>query len=98
MPSVFSPFKPKGVSPSEEEGLAVPDPSASTDPQTGAHIEKKTKEEKWFVARLDAFLLFYGCVSQVIKYLDQQNITAAYVSGMQEGTSPSSILGSSTHS
>jgi hypothetical protein len=87
MPSVFSPFKPKGVSPNEEEGLAVPDPSASTDPQTGALIEKKTKEEKWFVARLDAFLLFYGCVSQVIKYLDQQNITAAYVSGMQEGTS-----------
>jgi len=37
-----------------------------------------------FVARLDVFLLVYGCCSQVLKYLDQQNITAAYVSGMKE--------------
>lgn len=73
MPSVFSPFKPKGVSPQREEGLAIPDPSASTDPQTGALIEKKSKEERWFVARLDAILLVYGCISQVIKYLDQQS-------------------------
>lgn len=36
------------------------------------------------VHRLDAFLLTFGCLSQVIKYLDQQNINNAYVSGMKE--------------
>lgn len=43
------------------------DPSASIDPQTGAVIAKKTPEERWFVARLDAILLIYTCVSQVLK-------------------------------
>jgi hypothetical protein len=35
---------------------------------------KRSSEEKAFVRRLDCFLLFFGCISQVIKYLDQQNI------------------------
>jgi len=47
------------------------------------HVER-SKEEKALVRRLDCFLLFFGCISQVIKYLDQQNINNAYVSGMQE--------------
>lgn len=34
--------------------------------------------------RLDTFFLTFGCLSQIIKYLDQQNINNAYVSGMQE--------------
>jgi hypothetical protein len=71
--------------PSVEEGLTEPIPGGTIDAQTGAVIEKKSKEERWFVARLDAVLLLYGCISQVIKYLDQQNISAAYVSGMKEG-------------
>ncbi|KAK5658060.1 hypothetical protein OQA88_2616 [Cercophora sp. LCS_1] len=36
------------------------------------------------VRRLDIFLMTFGCVSQVIKYLDQTNISSAYVSGMRE--------------
>jgi hypothetical protein len=34
----------------------------------------RSPEEKALVRRLDCFLLFFGCISQVIKYLDQQNI------------------------
>lgn len=51
---------------------AAIDPSAEIDLQTGAIITKKTSEERRFVARLDAILLVYTCVSQVLKYLDQQ--------------------------
>ncbi|KAK3952817.1 MFS general substrate transporter [Pseudoneurospora amorphoporcata] len=40
--------------------------------------------EKDLVRRLDVFLLTFGCISQVIKYLDQTNISSAYVSGMKE--------------
>ncbi|ORY29825.1 major facilitator superfamily domain-containing protein [Naematelia encephala] len=58
---------------------------ATVDPQTGAVIEeRKSKAERFFVARLDIFLLIYCCLSQVIKGLDQQNMSAAYVSGMKE--------------
>ncbi|KAH7014411.1 major facilitator superfamily domain-containing protein [Microdochium trichocladiopsis] len=39
---------------------------------------------KSLVQRLDMFLLTFGCISQVIKYLDQTNIQNAYVSGMKE--------------
>ncbi|RFU24354.1 hypothetical protein B7463_g11988, partial [Scytalidium lignicola] len=44
----------------------------------------RSPEEKALVRRLDIFLLTFGCLSQVIKYLDQQNINNAYVSGMKE--------------
>ncbi|THX30561.1 major facilitator superfamily transporter [Aureobasidium pullulans] len=47
-------------------------------------IEHRSAEEKALVRRLDMFLLTFGCISQVIKYLDQQNINNAYVSGMKE--------------
>ncbi|WWC85869.1 uncharacterized protein L201_000736 [Kwoniella dendrophila CBS 6074] len=77
-------FTAKNHSPQETEAIAVIDPSAHIDPQTGAVIEKKTKRERLFVAKLDAILLVFVCLSQVIKYLDQQNISAAYVSGMKE--------------
>ncbi|KAK4183189.1 putative transporter [Podospora australis] len=40
--------------------------------------------EEDLVHRLDLFLLTFGCMSQVIKYLDQTNISSAYVSGMKE--------------
>lgn len=45
---------------------------------------ERTPEERSLVRRLDIFLMTFGCVSQIIKYLDQQNISNAYVSGMQE--------------
>jgi hypothetical protein len=89
----MSPFKSREVLPKVEEGLTQPIPGSTTDAQTGAVIEKKSKEERWFVARLDGVLLLYGCISQVIKYLDQQNISAAYVGGMKEGK-PTTIKGS----
>jgi hypothetical protein len=47
-------------------------------------LEHRTADEKALVRRLDTFLMIFGCVSQVIKYLDQQNINNAYVSGMKE--------------
>ncbi|KAH8898921.1 major facilitator superfamily transporter [Thozetella sp. PMI_491] len=45
--------------------------------------EKRSPLESALVRRLDIFLMTFGCISQVIKYLDQQNISSAYVSGMQ---------------
>ncbi|KUI66355.1 putative transporter SEO1 [Cytospora mali] len=40
--------------------------------------------ERDLVRRLDIFLMTFGCISQIIKYLDQTNISSAYVSGMKE--------------
>ncbi|KAK8850330.1 hypothetical protein IAR55_004247 [Kwoniella newhampshirensis] len=66
----------------DPEGLNILRP-ASLDPQ--AVVEhQKTREEKWFLFKLDVFLLTFGCISQVIKYLDQTNINTAYVSGMSD--------------
>lgn len=57
---------------------------AQLDPQ-GKDLEvKKSAAERRFLLKLDIFLLTYGCLSQVIKYLDQTNINTAYVSGMSE--------------
>lgn len=47
------------------------------------HAERSPLE-KDLVRRLDIYLMTFGCVSQVIKYLDQTNISNAYVSGMKE--------------
>ena len=46
--------------------LATP-PGATIDPQTSAVIAEKTKEERWFVFRLDMILLIYACGSQILK-------------------------------
>ncbi|KAJ9101218.1 hypothetical protein QFC21_003437 [Naganishia friedmannii] len=63
----------------------ITNPKETVDPQTGVTVTKtKSKEERAFVRRLDLFLMTYGCLSQVIKYLDQTNISSAYVSGMKE--------------
>jgi len=43
----------------------------------------KSPEERKFLGRLDACLLTYAALSYFSKYLDQQNVTNAYVSGMQ---------------
>ena len=40
-------------------------------------LEHRSPDEKSLVRRLDCFLLVFGCLSQVIKYLDQQNINNA---------------------
>nr|XP_018266752.1 uncharacterized protein I303_00728 [Kwoniella dejecticola CBS 10117]OBR88910.1 hypothetical protein I303_00728 [Kwoniella dejecticola CBS 10117] len=84
MVSMMLGFKPKNAPVNPDEAAAVIDPTAHVDLHTGAVIEKKSKKERLFIARLDAILLVYLMISQVIKYLDQQNISAAYVSGMKE--------------
>ena len=52
---------------SKTDNLPPVDPSANVDPNSGVVVEKKSKKERLFVARLDAILLLYGCISQVIK-------------------------------
>ncbi|KAI0301693.1 MFS general substrate transporter [Multifurca ochricompacta] len=44
----------------------------------------KSPEERKFLRRLDACLITYAALSYFSKYLDQQNVTNAYVSGMKE--------------
>ncbi|KAH8651570.1 putative allantoate permease [Tricladium varicosporioides] len=48
---------------------------------------ERSPAEKSLVLRLDIFLMTFGCISQdpnSCRYLDQQNINNAYVSGMKE--------------
>ncbi|KAI0125846.1 major facilitator superfamily domain-containing protein [Xylariales sp. AK1849] len=40
--------------------------------------------EKFLVLKLDLSILIFGCLSFFTKYLDQQSLTNAYVSGMKE--------------
>jgi hypothetical protein len=42
----------------------------------------KPKEERWFLLKLDVFLLTTACLGYFSKNLDQANITNAYVSGV----------------
>ncbi|KAL1984901.1 hypothetical protein VTN96DRAFT_8560 [Rasamsonia emersonii] len=49
---------------------------------TDSHL--KSPEERKLVRKLDFALLTIGCVGFFLKYLDQTNLTNAYVSGMQE--------------
>ncbi|GJE89809.1 MFS general substrate transporter [Phanerochaete sordida] len=44
----------------------------------------KSPEERRFLGKLDACLLTYAALSYFSKYLDQQNVTNAYVSGMKD--------------
>ncbi|CUM67389.1 uncharacterized protein PRCAT00005083001 [Priceomyces carsonii] len=44
----------------------------------------KPKDERWFLFKLDATLLFAGCSGVFLRYLDQANINNAFVSGMKE--------------
>lgn len=41
-------------------------------------------EERRFIQRIDFFIFSYSLLSYVIKYLDQGNVSNAYVSGMKE--------------
>ncbi|PSN70592.1 pantothenate transporter liz1 [Corynespora cassiicola Philippines] len=44
----------------------------------------KSPEERAFIAKIDFWILTYACISYFVKYLDQTNISNAYVSGMKE--------------
>ena len=43
-------------------------------------------EEKALILKLDLSILIFGCLSFFTKYLDQQSITNAYVSGSKYST------------
>lgn len=43
-----------------------------------------SKAERNLLMKLDTFILSFICLSQFINYLDRQNLTNAYVSGMKE--------------
>jgi hypothetical protein len=44
----------------------------------------KAPEERAFIAKVDWWILSYCCIAYFVKYLDQTNVTNAYVSGMHE--------------
>ncbi|KAL1851720.1 hypothetical protein VTK73DRAFT_9371 [Phialemonium thermophilum] len=44
----------------------------------------KSPEERKFIRKADFWILTYVCVGYFVKYLDQTNVTNAYVSGMKE--------------
>lgn len=46
--------------------------------------EDADPKDKRLVAKLDAFVLVFVCCDFIVKYLDQTNITNAYISGMKE--------------
>jgi ACS family pantothenate transporter-like MFS transporter len=48
----------------------------------------KPKEEKWFLFKLDLFLLTSSCLGYFSKNLDQANVSNAYVSGVISPLSP----------
>lgn len=48
------------------------------------HEAGTSKQEKKLIVKLDWFILSYGCLCFFNKYLDQQNVTNAYNSGMKE--------------
>ncbi|KAL4965253.1 major facilitator superfamily domain-containing protein [Aspergillus stella-maris] len=52
---------------------------------TDTHL--KTLEERRLLLKLDISMLTIGCLGFFMKYLDQGNLSNAYVSGMQEGLS-----------
>ncbi|ODN86316.1 hypothetical protein L198_07334 [Cryptococcus wingfieldii CBS 7118] len=49
--------------------------------------DRERREEKGVVRRLDIFFESYIILSAIVKYLDQRNISNAYVSGMKEDLS-----------
>jgi hypothetical protein len=46
--------------------------------------EGTTKAEKLLLHKIDFFILTYGCLGYFAKWLDQANLSNAYVSGMKE--------------
>lgn len=56
----------------------ITDAKETVDPQTGVIVSSvKSKEERAFVRRLDLFLMTYGCLSQVIKYLGKSLVLSS---------------------
>ncbi|GFZ44834.1 hypothetical protein JCM24511_02560 [Saitozyma sp. JCM 24511] len=68
--------------------VEVPDPEEGRGPSSAylqadpGHV--KSAAEKRYLYKLDVCLLLFCCISQIIKYIDQQNINFAYTAGMQQ--------------
>jgi ACS family pantothenate transporter-like MFS transporter len=48
------------------------------------HPEGTSSAEKKLLFKIDFFILTYGCLAYFAKWLDQANLSNAYVSGMQD--------------
>lgn len=48
------------------------------------HPEGTSAAEKKLLFKIDFFILSYGCLAYFTKWLDQANLSNAYVSGMQQ--------------
>lgn len=80
--------------PSSDAAAAEPRESVAAPParQPGSklsgwfhwHEPGTSAEEKRLILKLDWFLLSYSCLCFFVKYLDSNNVTNAYASGMQE--------------
>ncbi|KAL4811632.1 major facilitator superfamily domain-containing protein [Aspergillus spinulosporus] len=79
---------------SKVTAVSSPSPSQDVPPRrsfrsfiwdTDTHL--KTPEERHLLLKLDVAMLSIGCLGFFMKYLDQGNLSNAYVSGMQEALS-----------
>ncbi|KAL4749656.1 hypothetical protein BDW72DRAFT_204627 [Aspergillus terricola var. indicus] len=80
----------------ESKATAVPSPSPSQDVPPRRSFRSfiwdkdthlKTPDERHLLLKLDIAMLSIGCLGFFMKYLDQGNLSNAYVSGMQEALS-----------
>ncbi|KAJ5279139.1 hypothetical protein N7478_004511 [Penicillium angulare] len=78
----------KSTDSASEDATQLPPPRRSFRSfiwDTDTHL--KSPEEQRLLLKIDAAILTIGCLGFFMKYLDQGNITNAYVSGMQESLS-----------
>jgi hypothetical protein len=73
--STLKPWEKPGLLGSTRRGLRTFQRYVWDDPD-------KPKEERWFLLKLDIFLLTVSCLGYFSKNLDQSNINNAYVSGV----------------
>ncbi|KAK8122454.1 permease of the major facilitator superfamily [Apiospora sp. TS-2023a] len=75
-----------GITASGPAEAATPQPSGSTKLSGWFHWHEPgtSPEEKRLIFKLDWFLLSYSCLCFFVKWLDSNNVTNAYASGMQE--------------
>jgi ACS family pantothenate transporter-like MFS transporter len=74
-PELLKPWEKPGLAGSIRRALRTFQRYVWDDPE-------KPKEEKWFLLKLDIFLLTASCLGYFSKNLDQANIGNAYVSGV----------------
>ncbi|KAF2143965.1 uncharacterized protein K452DRAFT_223853 [Aplosporella prunicola CBS 121167] len=60
------------------------EPGSHSDTETPPVTETKNARDRRYLRRLDGFLFSYILLGYFIKYLDQENYSNAFVSGMQE--------------